>query len=119
MAEWVKREYGKGAIDRAGKLLIPWWKAPPPLTPETEDEARARNIAFGIVENWRTSHGLPLNAFQAALRGRAQRIEPKVIVAQRLKRFSSVMNKLVREPTMKLSQMHDFLGDAPWNCLVH
>jgi hypothetical protein len=25
MAEWVKREYSKGDIDRAGKLLIPWW----------------------------------------------------------------------------------------------
>jgi hypothetical protein len=110
MAEWVKREFGKGEIDRAGKLLIPWWTTPPPMAPETPDENAARNLAFGVVENWRTSHGLPLNAFQAALRGRAQRIEPKVIVAQRLKRFSSVMNKLVRERTMKLSQMHDLGG---------
>jgi Region found in RelA / SpoT proteins len=109
MTEWVKREHGKGEIDRAGKTLIPWWKNPR-MRDETQEESRARNIAFGIVENWRTCHGLPLNAFQAALRGRAKRVEADVIVAQRLKRFGSVMNKLVREPTMKLSQMQDLGG---------
>jgi len=63
-----------------------------------------------IVQNWRTSHALPLNVFQAGLRQRAKRIEERVIVAQRLKRFSSMMNKLVREPNMKLSQMQDLGG---------
>lgn len=28
MAEWVKREYGKGAINRAGKVLLEWWITP-------------------------------------------------------------------------------------------
>jgi hypothetical protein len=37
-------------------------------------------------------------------------VEKNAIVAQRLKRFSSVMNKLEREPDMKLSQMQDLGG---------
>lgn len=105
--EWVKRQFGKGEIDRAGKLLAWWWED---TTRENENNKRDLNMAYVIVENWRTSHGLPLNTFQAALRGRAKRVEQRVIVAQRLKRFASVMNKLAREPTMKLSQMHDLGG---------
>jgi hypothetical protein len=104
MAEWAKRIYGKGEIDRSGEMLIPWW---------TDPGARLDERLFKgykVVENWRSSHGLPLNVVQAILRGRAQRVEQNVIVAQRMKRFSSLMNKLVREPTMKLSQMQDLGG---------
>ncbi len=104
MAQWVNREHSKGEIDRSGTILIPWW---------TDPEAKLDDHlweAYKVVENWRTSHGLPLNVVQAVLRSRAQRVEPNVIVAQRLKRMSSIMNKLVREPNMKLSQMHDLGG---------
>jgi (p)ppGpp synthase/HD superfamily hydrolase len=102
MTEWVKREYGKGLIDRAGHLLVPWWKG----GPKPEELGRS----YIIIQNWRTSHALPLNVFQAVLRSRAKRVEERVIVAQRLKRFSSIMAKLVREPSMKLSQMQDLGG---------
>src|SRR5208337_994324 len=102
MAEWVQRDHGKGEIDRAGTLLIPWWKG--------LDKPERLGMLYMIVQNWRTSHALPLNVFQAGLRQRAKRIEERVIVAQRLKRFSSMMNKLVREPNMKLSQMQDLGG---------
>ncbi len=104
MSEWVQRENGKGEIDRAGQSLIPWWEEPKVVT--TEEVVKA----YHVVQNWRTSHALPLNVFQAVLRTRASKINTDVIVAQRLKRFSSVMNKLVREPTMKLSQMQDLGG---------
>ncbi len=102
MAEWVKRKYGKSEIDRAGALLVPWWRGGP--NPEGLERA------FTIVENWRTCHGLPLNVFQAGLRSRVKRVEEDALVAQRLKRFPSVLNKLVREPHMKLSQMQDLGG---------
>jgi hypothetical protein len=88
-----------------GALLIPWWSGGP-STPEPEN----LNYAWGVIENWRTSHGLPLNVFQAGLRSRAKRVDEEFIVAQRMKRISSVMNKLHREPTMKLSQMQDLGG---------
>lgn len=105
MAEWVKREYGKGEIDRAGAYLVPWWIGDEATVPPEIEKT------YPIVQNWRTSHGLPLNVFQAALRSRTKRLRrPPLIVAQRLKRFSSVMNKLAREPQMKLSQMQDLGG---------
>ncbi len=104
MAEWICRSHSKGEIDRAGVFLIPWWLGQVELT-ETE-----LGDAYRIVENWRTCHSYPLNAFQVALRSRARRVEQDALVAQRLKRFASVMNKLAREPTMKLSQMHDLGG---------
>jgi hypothetical protein len=104
MTQWTQREHGKGEIDRAGQLLVPWWEDPNvPGSPEV-------SAAYGVVQNWRTSHALPLNVFQAALRKRAAKVDSGVIVAQRLKRFISVMNKLVREPRMKLSQMQDLGG---------
>jgi hypothetical protein len=102
MAEWAKREHGKAEIDRSGQALIPWWI--------DGTDVKDLDYRFSVVENWRTCHGLPLNVFQAALRSRAQRVEKGVLVAQRLKRFSSVMNKLAREPHMKLSQMQDLGG---------
>jgi len=104
MAEWVRREYSKGEIDRAGALLVPWWKRE--VLPPQGDLA----LAYRIIENWRTSHAMPLLTFRMGLSQRAKRIEPEAIVAQRLKRFSSVMNKLAREPNMKLSQMQDLGG---------
>jgi RelA/SpoT family protein len=104
MAEWVKREHSKGEIDRSGKLLLPWWNDPDIHL----DDALYKQTK--ILDNWRASHGLPLNVIQAGLRGRIRRVEQKAIVAQRLKRFFSIMNKLVREPDMKLSQMQDLGG---------
>lgn len=65
---------------------------------------------YAVLENWRTCHAYPLNAFQVNLRSRAKRVEQDALVAQRLKRFASVMNKLAREPQMKLSQMQDLGG---------
>jgi macrodomain Ter protein organizer (MatP/YcbG family) len=104
MVEWVKREHGKGAIDRAGLALAIWWKgiaAPePPNLVESVD----------IVRNWRASHAMPLLTFRMGLTKRARRIHADAIVAQRLKRLTSVLDKLAREPNMKLSQMHDLGG---------
>jgi len=67
-------------------------------------------MAVWITQNWRSSHAMPLLVFRKHLQKRAEKIHPKAIVAQRLKRFSSIMNKLEREPMMKLSQMQDLGG---------
>ena len=103
MAEWPKREFTKGEIDRAAAALLPWWAGPAP-PPD--------NLGFlwRVVQNWRMSHGLPLNVFQACLRSRAKRVDEEIIVAQRMKRMASALYKLHREPTMKLSQMQDLGG---------
>jgi hypothetical protein len=104
MAEWISREHSKGDVDRAGAFLVPWWLG------TSQPSLGEVGNAFSIVENWRTCHSYPLNAFQVNLRSRARRVEPDALVAQRLKRFTSVMNKLAREPNMKLSQMQDLGG---------
>lgn len=104
MAQWVQPEFGKGEIDRVGAKLVPWW--PDTHAPRPDDLGHCWNVLL----NWRTSHAFPLNTFQMGLRQRSKRVEPEAIVAQRLKRVSSILDKLCREPSMKLSQMQDLGG---------
>lgn len=61
-----------------------------------------------VIENWRASHTYILNTFQATLRNRSK--GKKILVAQRLKRRPTIFDKLIREPTMSLSKMHDIAG---------
>ena len=105
MAEWARREYGKGDTDKSAQLLLPWWRGE--QTVMSNDEFFN---AYEIIQNWRMSHAFPLNTFQMGLRQRAKRLDSEAIIAQRMKRFSSLMNKLVRYPHMKLSQMQDLGG---------
>ena len=102
---WSKREHSKAEIDRAGSLLVPWWTRVTPPPPGIDF-----GLAYMVVQNWRSSHAMPLLVFRKHLTIRAEKVHPQAIVAQRLKRFSSIMNKLVREPRMKLSQMQDLGG---------
>jgi len=103
MAEWAQREYSKADIDRAGATLVPWWKG---------DVAEPPNLGelVLVTQNWRSSHAFPLNSFQMGLRARARRLDPQTLIAQRLKRFPSMLNKLTREPHMQLTQMQDLGG---------
>jgi hypothetical protein len=103
MAEWTQRVFPKSEIDKAAARLVSWW---------TGEIAELDDLGHQavIVQNWRTSHGFPLNTFQMLLRTRAKRVDPKAVIAQRLKRFSSIMNKLTREPHMRLTQMQDLGG---------
>lgn len=61
-----------------------------------------------VIENWRASHNYVLNTFQATLRRHAR--EKNITVAQRLKRRSTIYDKLKRQPDMQLSRMHDIAG---------
>lgn len=67
-------------------------------------------FAAGIMGNWRSSHSYPLHALKMTLRRRARRLESGALVAQRLKRLPSIVNKLERSQGMKLSRMHDIGG---------
>ncbi|MDR5729146.1 MAG: RelA/SpoT domain-containing protein [Terriglobia bacterium] len=103
MAKWTKCESSKGEIDRYGLLLVPWWnnRAPAP-----KDLGRG----YWVIQNWRSSHAMPLLVFRGHLAKRAEKLDSNAIIAQRLKRFSSIMHKLSRESHMKLSQMQDLGG---------
>jgi hypothetical protein len=62
-----------------------------------------------VIDNWRSSHALPLQTIKMLLKGRARAIDGSAIVAQRLKRLPSIRSKLQRE-TIRLQQMQDLGG---------
>lgn len=66
--------------------------------------------ALTIINNWRSSHAFPLNAFHVTLRQRAQKVDARALTAQRLKRLPSIASKLARFPDMRLTQMQDLGG---------
>jgi hypothetical protein len=96
---WAVPIYSKSRVRAAGREYI---------GPESSRETR--EIALAVINNWRSSHNFPLNTFQVTLRQRARRIEPDPLVAQRIKRLSSIAAKLQRFPAMKLDQMQDIGG---------
>lgn len=96
---WVEPEYTKNQVDRAAHLLV-----------TGKSSANDLADALAVINNWRSSHSFPLNTFQVGLRRRARQVDKDVLVAQRIKRLSSIEAKLSRFRTMKLSQMQDIGG---------
>ena len=98
--EWTKPEYSVQEVNKAGKILSSRQK--PNWTELVE--------ALTVVNNWRSSHSFPLNTFQVGLRQRSKPTTNDFLVAQRIKRLSSIRGKLRFFPKMKLSQMQDIGG---------
>ena len=103
----VKREHTKSEIDRAAATMLLWWKE---AGEDTGIDLKTWKHCYDVIKNWRMSHAYPLNSFRTTLRARAEKVNPSAIVVQRMKRFTTLMNKLEREPSMKLSQMQDLGG---------
>ena len=61
------------------------------------------------LDSWRRAHKYVLNTFQAILRNRTKATE--IVVAQRLKRRSTIVDKMFREPKMQLARMDDMAGN--------
>jgi hypothetical protein len=99
MRAWSRPLYPRGRVDAAGETLIDL------STPEPE-----RNFALLVISNWRSSHSYPLHCLKVTLRRRAHRADSKALVAQRLKRLTSIAAKLNRRDGMRLSRMHDIGG---------
>lgn len=100
---WAKPEFSKERVKKAGALLAQHHDLES-SSPELEE-------ALQILSNWRSSHNYPLNTFQANLRAKLSRLGlEEVTVAQRLKRISSIINKLQLNPNMSLSRMQDIGG---------
>jgi ppGpp synthetase/RelA/SpoT-type nucleotidyltranferase len=96
---WTKPAFTHGTYNSAGQVL-----ANRRSTPEQIDRA------LGILNNWRSSHSFPLNTIQMNLRHNATRVDDGALIAQRLKRASSVIAKLQRYPKMHLARMQDIGG---------
>lgn len=97
---FVVPKYSKEQVNRAGFILV----AP-------KEYALDEFVwALDVLTNWRVAHAYPINTFQATLRDRLKKIDPKGLVAQRLKRAPSIVIKLERFRTMKLARMQDIGG---------
>lgn len=93
-------QYSRKQVQRAGDLLIS----------DGISDIDKWLEAFSILSNWRACHGYPINTFQATLRTKLKKIDPDALVAQRLKRTPSILNKLKRFLGMSLSRMQDIGG---------
>lgn len=89
----------KNQINKAGMLLARG-------TATFAESMRARKL----VNRWRACHAYPINTFQATLRTKLRNYPSDVIVAQRLKRMPTIIDKLRRYPNMKLTTMQDIGG---------
>jgi hypothetical protein len=109
MAAWVKPEYSREEINRAGKTLLQMRAAP---ENGTDDQINWTQFdhALTVINNWRSPHGYPLFSLRMNLARIAKKIDPNALIAQRVKRLISISLKLERFPTMKLSQMQDLGG---------
>jgi hypothetical protein len=94
-------QHSREEVNRAGSCL---------LVGQGSISALQRDEVLDIINNWRASHGFPLQSFKMALLSRAKRIDGKALVAQRLKRLPSIEAKLRRFPGMKLTQVQDIGG---------
>jgi ppGpp synthetase/RelA/SpoT-type nucleotidyltranferase len=90
--------YSKTQINRAGETIV----NASPHSPEYKK-------ALFIVNDWRTCHAYPMNTFQATLRRKVSKYKSP-IVAQRLKRLPTIIDKLSRYPDMSLARMQDIGG---------
>ena len=91
------------AIDRAGDVLIS-------ETSKVDELEKARDI----LNQWRARHVYPLNTFNSYLRSKVRngRFGIDVVIAQRLKRASTIINKLREgeDHDIKLLNMQDIAG---------
>jgi putative GTP pyrophosphokinase len=102
-----KPEHSRGQVNRAGEILRVYAQSIEPVSIEQLDEW---NWAYKVLANWRACHNYPINTFQATLRSRLKRIDSNATVAQRLKRFPSIVLKLNRFDGMQLARMQDIGG---------
>lgn len=99
----MERRYSNSAVDKAGRIISVG-------DIEVFSEEQLQN-ALDIFHHWRAIHAYPLNAIAMTLKRRAAFLDRNAIVAQRLKRHRSIVNKLMSpEHHIGLSQMQDIAG---------
>lgn len=92
--------HSRSSVDKAGNIFI-----------NPHSSVFELGSALDTITNWRACHGYPLNTFQATLRTRLKTHRIQAIVAQRLKRMSTIIDKLNRfSKWLKLSKMQDIGG---------
>ncbi len=95
-----KPQYSKSFIDRAGIVAC-----------QSAVSSQQYEQSISTINAWRISHEYPMQTFNVTLRRKAQQISEKAIVARRLKRMVTILDKISnREEDMRLSRMQDIGG---------
>jgi putative GTP pyrophosphokinase len=109
--------FSKGQVNRAGRLLLGVAETASHVGADQaarEHDAEEIILAVQAVKWWRTLHARPLSNVASNLRYHVEkeggRIGGRTEVAQRLKRWTTIIDKLGREPKMQVTQMQDIGG---------
>ena len=95
-----KPNYSNSYIDKLGNII---------RTNNIKNEEYTK--ALREVNRWRISHEYPMRTFNVTLIRKARSVCPDAIVARRLKRLSTIIEKISsREMNMRLSRMQDIGG---------
>ncbi len=105
------QKYSKSRVDRSGALWLAFARR---LADDREGAfadfaLEELHEAAEVIEWWRREHARPLTRVNASLRHYLRGVGESY-VSQRLKRFATIVDKLGREPTMKLTRMEDIGG---------
>jgi len=95
----------KSQINRAGKVLRTYI-----LSPDDSEIGDDEMAALDVLHQFRAEHAKPLVKANNGLRSMVKSEGYDADVSQRLKRFSTILSKIRREPTMALSRMQDIGG---------
>ena len=93
----------KTNIDRSGRVLSEFRN-------NANADIKLFLKAIELANRWRACHAYPLNTFQGTLRTKLKSFKGNPLVAQRLKRMPTIIDKLIRYPNMRLSQLQDIAG---------
>lgn len=104
--------FSKGEVRRAGELLrrLPTVFDGVSSEQETFEITDRINHAFSVAENWRACHSYALQKGTMGLRSRVETAGAPLRVSQRHKRMATIIDKLTREPGMRLDRMQDIAG---------
>jgi putative GTP pyrophosphokinase len=89
-------------INKAGRAIR--HRTDPTVTADQVDQA------LRVIEHFRAKHAYALTKATMGLRSAVQAEGCAIEVSQRLKRITTIIDKLGREPTMQLSRMQDIGG---------
>lgn len=99
LMDFSEPKHSKKAVRRAGEMISKG------TAPESEIEE-----AKEIVADFRSVHAYPLLSVTNHVRNRAFKVSDGAIVAQRMKRLPTIIDKLERHPDMVVTTMQDFGG---------
>lgn len=97
--KWIEPKFSKERVKKAGNNLL-----------KAKVESEEFQEAVPIFHNWRSSHAFPMQIMLDLLRKNSIKIDKNSFVVQRMKRVSSIFQKMARQKNMSLSRMQDIAG---------